>query len=200
MSPFVLILVFTSWGWIGTRYRYAQQRDLRGGSSILQEPREKQPRRQKSRWNVASPRAHFGSGSCKQKPAQEGWHPFRTAAYHSASDALLERAPPFTWLPEVCAILYAFSQPIKQVRSALCLPGCIHRCPPSVIHCAPSHYSFVAPYLPNPRISAGGANVPFLKRHVSTIAEAPFLVPLFPTRNTTLRHFVNHLSLLSDLA
>ena len=131
-----------------------------------------------SRWPLSA-KLQARSGSCKQKPLSRAGTLLGTAAYHSASDALLERAPPFTWLPEVCAILYAFSQPIKQVRSALCLPGCIHRCPPSVIHCAPSHYSFVAPYLPNPRISAGGANVPFLKRHVSRIAEAPFLVPLF---------------------
>ena len=89
--------------------------------------------------------------------------------------ALLKRAPPFIWLSEVCAILDAFSQLIKQVRLPLCLPGCIHRYIPSVTHCAPSHNSFAAPCLPNSPICAGGTNVPFLERHVSKIAE-----PLIP--------------------
>ena len=80
---------------------------------------------------------------------------------------VLPRAPSFNWLPEVYALLDAFSQPIKQVRPPLCLPRCIHRYIPSVIHCAPSHYSFLPPYLPNSRLCAGGANVPFLERHDS---------------------------------
>jgi hypothetical protein len=86
--------------------------------------------------------------------------------------ALLRRAPPFFGLSEVYAILDAFSQPIKQVRLPLCLPGCIHRYSPNVIHCAPSHNSFAAPCLPNQPIGAGGSNVPFLERHGFRIAEA----------------------------
>ena len=80
---------------------------------------------------------------------------------------VLPRAPSFNWLSEVYALLDAFSQPIKQVRPPLCLPRCIHRYIPSVIHSAPSHYSFLPPYLPNSRLCGGGANVPFLARHGS---------------------------------
>ena len=46
-------------------------------------------------------------------------------------------------------------------------PKLVLRYIPSVIHCAPSHYSFLPPYLPNSRLCAGGANVPFLERHGS---------------------------------
>ena len=68
--------------------------------------------------------------------------------------ALFKRSPSFNWLSEVYALLDAFSQPIKQVCPPLCPPGCIHRYIPSVTHCALSHNSFAAPYLPNSRIFA----------------------------------------------
>ena len=84
---------------------------------------------------------------------------------------VLPRAPSFNWLSEVYAVLDAFSQPKKQVRPPLCLPRCIHRYIPSVIHSAPSHYSFLRPYLPNSRLCGGGANVPFLARHGSDLAK-----------------------------
>ena len=74
--------------------------------------------------------------------------PLWSGPYHSVcrdrGRLPLKRASPLIWVSEVYAILYAFSQPIKQVRPPHCLAGCVHRCPPSVIHCAPSHYSFVA--------------------------------------------------------
>jgi hypothetical protein len=41
-EPIRFNLSFQTWGRIGTRYRYAQQRDMRGGSSILKEPRERE--------------------------------------------------------------------------------------------------------------------------------------------------------------
>ena len=85
---------------------------------------------------------------------------------------MLPRVPSLNWLSEVYAVLDAFSQPIKQVRPPVCLPRCIHCHMPSVIHCSPNHNSFAAPSLPNTRICAGWANVPFLKRHGSRPAEA----------------------------
>jgi len=109
--------------------------------------------------------------------------------------ALLHRAPPFIWLSEVYAILDAFSPPIKQVGPPACLPGCIHRYIPTVIHCAPSHNSFAAPYLPNPQICAGGANVPFLERHGSRLAE-----PLIPCAFSFTEHKVMAFSLSSVAA
>ena len=41
-EPIRFNLSFQTWGRIGARYRYAQQRDMRGGSSILKEPRERE--------------------------------------------------------------------------------------------------------------------------------------------------------------
>ena len=47
-------------------------------------------------------------------------------------------------------------------------PKLVLRYIPSVIYCAPSHYSFLPPYLPNSRLCAGGANVPSLRDMVPT--------------------------------